>query len=85
LNDHDDTFIFHCIKQSLERVSIKNIQIQYDLGSFYSDGTPPDILQNLLVKFVRSNAPSLCWFRSDLTKENMNMLRLERPGIELLN
>jgi hypothetical protein len=40
--------------------------------------------QNALIKFVRNAPSSIRWFRSDLTLENMNMLRMERPGIELL-
>jgi hypothetical protein len=43
-----------------------------------------EVPQNAPIKFVRS-VPSLRWFRSDLTQENMSMLQLERPEIELLN
>jgi hypothetical protein len=39
---------------------------------------------NALIKFVR-NVPSLQWFRSDLTQENIDLLRLERPDIEFLD
>ena len=39
--------------------------------------------QNALIKFVRNAPPSLRWFRSYLTIEIMNMLRLERLEIEL--
>ena len=38
-----------------------------------------------LIKFVRNAPPTLRWFRSDLTSDNMEMLRMERPEIELLN
>jgi hypothetical protein len=38
-----------------------------------------------LIKFVPNAPMSLRWFRSDLTHANMNVLRLERPGIELFN
>ena len=31
------------------------------------------------------DALSLRWFRSDLTPENMDMLRLKRPDVEFLN
>jgi hypothetical protein len=41
--------------------------------------------QNALIKFVRNAPPSLRWFRSDLSLENMVMLRNVRPEIELLN
>jgi len=43
------------------------------------------IPQAALVKFVRTAPESLKWFRSDLSPENMEMLRAERPGIELSN
>ena len=47
---------------------------------------PPAIMpRNALIKFVRNAPPTLHWFRSDLTLDNMTMLRMERPGIELLN
>jgi hypothetical protein len=75
-------FIFHhsCCKILLERVSIRNAQwCNYRWGN-----KPSSIPQNALIKFVR-NVPSLRWFRSDLTQENRNMLRLERPDMELLN
>ena len=72
LETHRDTFIFHCSK-ALERVSIRNLI----WGSMYCR-------QKILIKFVR-NVPTLRWFRSNLTEENMNMLRLERPDIEFLN
>eukprot|EP00536_Pseudo-nitzschia_multiseries_P005765 jgi/Psemu1/13439/gm1.13439_g len=39
--------------------------------------------QAALIKFVRTAPQSLRWFRSDLSPENMDMLRSERPGIEL--
>jgi hypothetical protein len=71
-------FIFHYCCKKLGRVSIRNAK-WYIYGS-----EPTRIPQNALIKFVRS-VPSLRWFRSDLTRENMNMLQLERPEIELLN
>ena len=42
------------------------------------------IPQNALIKSVL-DAPPLRWFRSDLTQENMDMLRLKRPDVEVLN
>jgi hypothetical protein len=38
-----------------------------------------------LIKFVRNAPPTLRWFRSDFTPDNMKILRMERPEIELLN
>ncbi|OEU18131.1 hypothetical protein FRACYDRAFT_268865 [Fragilariopsis cylindrus CCMP1102] len=78
LENHRDTpnpnpFLFDCCSTALERVSIRNAKSS---GEVFP--------QNLLIKFVR-NVPTLRWFRSDLTEENMNMLRLERPDIEFLN
>ncbi|OEU14482.1 hypothetical protein FRACYDRAFT_241027 [Fragilariopsis cylindrus CCMP1102] len=77
LNDHPEIFIFHKCCKAIERVSIRNAR-----ENEYTDST---ISQNKLIKFVRNAPPTLRWFRSDLTLDNMTMLRLERPGIELLN
>ena len=49
--------------------------------SVYSQERIP---QDILIKFVR-NSPSLQWLRSNLTQENMTMLRTERPEIEFVN
>jgi hypothetical protein len=77
LNNHQETYIFHHCCKSLECVSIRNMRYHFDWRD--------DDKQNALIKFVR-NAPSILrWFRSDLTPNNMTMLRLERLGIELLN
>ena len=43
------------------------------------------IAQNVLINFVRNVPSTLVWFRSDLSTENIRMLQLERPGIELVN
>jgi hypothetical protein len=72
-NNH---FIFHRCCKALERVSIRNARCYRNVLIC--------IPQNALIKFVR-NVPSLRWFRSDLTQENIDMLQLERPDIELLN
>ena len=66
--------------QVVERISIRN-------ASWVDDecyGSPPRtcIPQNALIKFIRNAPPSLRWFRSDLTPENIDMLRLERPLID---
>ena len=73
-----DQFIFHACCQNLERLSIRNAR-NYKWGSHTLSSVP----QQELIKFVR-NAPSLKWFRSDLTLDNIAMLQKERPGIELL-
>jgi hypothetical protein len=72
------SFIF-CSK-ALERVSIRNAK-RLVYQSSIIDKTP----QDALTKFVRNAPITLRWFRSDLTQENMNMLRLERPEIALLS
>jgi hypothetical protein len=68
-----DRFLFYCCSNALERVSISNAR-------WLNNPLP----QSVLINFVR-NVPTLRWFRSDLTEENKNMLRLERPDIEFLN
>jgi hypothetical protein len=79
LENQRDTFIFHYCCKVLERVSIRN-------AKWHPDGANVNVVpQNALIKFVRKAPTSLRWFRSDLTVENMNMLRLERPELELLN
>merc|ERR1711907_681853 len=73
LADHNDTFLLcHC--KSLERVSIRNAKISMRNASRVA------IPQNILIKFVQNAPPSLRWFRSDLTQENINLLRKEHPG-----
>ena len=84
LGNHRDTFIFNCCSTALERVSIRNAK-WITKNHYHRRNDPIVVPQNALIKFVRNAPASLRWFRSDLTIENMNMLRLERPTIELLN
>ncbi|OEU07394.1 hypothetical protein FRACYDRAFT_251199 [Fragilariopsis cylindrus CCMP1102] len=77
LNDQPEVYMFHHCCKALERVSIRNPKLCYQDDKIIS--------QNTLIKFVRNAPLTLRWFRSDLTLNNMKMLRLERPGIELLN
>ena len=91
LNNHHEIFMFHRCCKALERVSIRNMKFE-DRFSYNNDDDDDgdevedeDLTQNLLIKFVRNAPPTLQWFRSDLTPDNMTMLRMERPGIELLN
>ena len=72
-NIRHSRFLFCYCSKALERVSIRNMKWDSEVVS-----------QDALIKFVR-NVPTLRWFRSDLTIENMNMLNLERPEIVLLN
>ena len=76
-----DQFIFQECSNDLERVSIRNARY-YFYGHFNLQTIP--VPQKELIKFVR-NAPSLKWFRSDLTLDNIRMLQNECPGIELLS
>ena len=80
-------FSYSIYAASLSNVyHIKNAKYVTDPNAPPPPPPPPAIMpRNALIKFVRNAPPSLCWFRSDLTPENMNMLRLERPDIELLN
>jgi hypothetical protein len=74
-------FIFYRCCRTLERVSILNSKLLT-----YRNGIPFEFIipQNALIKFVR-NVASLRWFRSDLTQENIDMLKKERPDIQFLN
>jgi hypothetical protein len=68
----------HC-NANLVRVSLKNAKCREPGTSFSSAPTEP-FPQIGLVKFVRST-PFLRWFRSDLSPENVAILRAERPEI----
>jgi hypothetical protein len=86
LSNHQDVYIFHKCCQAIERVSIRNMDYYSHWEYPGDDDEQKEILiQNALIKFVRNAPSTLRWFRSDLTSDNTTMLRLERPGIELLN
>jgi len=77
----NDIFMFHKCK-SLECLSIRNARYTTnDIDDIFTKA----VSQQMLIKFVRKAPSSMRWFRSDLTEDNMEMLRLERPNIELLN
>ena len=80
LDNHPNIHLFHKCSKSLERVSIRNLR----LWNYEFEGSRK-ISQDALIKFFRNAPPSLKWFRSDLSQQNMDMLRSERPEIELLN
>lgn len=65
------------VQRTVERLSLKDVK-----GWFW--GQPHTVTalipQQTLIKFVRG-APRLCWFRSDLTPDNVTMLQAERPNI----
>lgn len=83
------SFLFRRCYEKLERVSIRNFQAathndeHEDEESNYPEARSP-LPQHILVKFVRT-APLLRWFRSDLSKSNIDMLQKEFPEIEFLN
>ena len=78
-DEYSHFFLFHhCSSSVLERVSIKN-------AKYEGNNTTKILPQNTLIKFVRKSPPSLRWFRSDSSSENMTKLRSERPEIELVN
>jgi hypothetical protein len=68
-----DSHIFSWCNTFLERVSLKNAKFDHmePTQSFPQFG---------LLKFVR-RTPSLRWFRSDLTPENVAILQAERPEV----
>ena len=63
----------------LERLSLRNVKY------VSSNGTAKCIDQAALLKFVRCAPKTLRYFCSDLSTENMVVLRKERPGITLVN
>ena len=78
----------------LERLSIRNAHYYVDDTPLAQAGIHPyprkksigeKIPQDDLVKFVRNAPPALKWFRSDLSQENIRMLKIEKPNIEFVN
>jgi hypothetical protein len=80
LQNDRDAFIFHYCSKTLERVSIRNAKY-----STFNHNYGVCVPQSALVKFIRNGPPTLRWFRSDLSKENITMLQNERPEIKFLN
>ena len=67
-------FFFFACNTNLERVSLKG-------GRYIGmDGKENDFPQFALIRFVR-RTPTLKWFRSDLTEQNIISLSKERPEI----
>ena len=83
-------YLFHrCLRnnQVLVRVSIRNAKIAkvpqhalYGKKKVVWEGKK--VSQNMLIKLVRNTPSTLHYFRSDLTPENREMLKLERPDID---
>ena len=75
-------FLFYECSSKLERISIRNAAWS---NAFNPCDKTVVVPQNALMKFIRNAPSSLKWFQSNLSHENMDMLRSERPGIEFLN
>ena len=80
------TFIFHHYSsQVLERISLHNTQLRVvgrtgtNRKSIYTA-----IPQQVLLKFIRNAPPTLRWFRSNLTKANIDIVQHEHPNIEFV-
>ena len=69
-----------CLCSCLERLSIKNVT-WFDEHNRAEEGP---ISQEMLIKMVRHH-PTLRWLRSDLTEENIAMLKQERPEITFVS
>ena len=66
----------------LERVSMRNAR----RSKFNNPQQTQTVLpQDALIKFVRNAPSTLNWFRSDLSAANIQVLQLEKPGIQFLN
>jgi hypothetical protein len=79
LAEWPDYCIFRHCNAKLERVSLKNAKCREP--RFFSSPGPAQIFPQIsLVKFVR-NTPSLRWFGSDLSPENVAILQAERPEV----
>ena len=74
----NDSCIFSRCNTVLERVSLTNAGVRFTFKPYRF----PTLLmfQHSLIKFVR-NSPNLRWFRSNLSPENVAMLRAERPEV----
>ena len=82
---YSNKFLFwQCRSKVLRDVSIKNATYNTNeslTGQPLGNRVLIPLPQKALIKFVRNGPPSLRYFRSDLTPDNREMLRLERPDI----
>ena len=87
MESYPNEFIFHelCKNNPLERVSNRHARSRSFRHDRYNAAEFDPITQNVLINFVRNVPSTLVLFRSDLSTENIRMLQLERPGIELVN
>jgi hypothetical protein len=87
--NHGVHVIFYHVRDILERVSIRNakycVSSKFPLLMRMRDlSEPKAVPQEGLMKFVR-HASNLRWFRSDLTPENVAILKAERPEITFVS
>jgi hypothetical protein len=78
-----DARIFHRCRLPLERVSARSLRYRRDVTRCQRSKSKA-VTQRDLIEFVRST-PSLRWFRSDLTPENVAALRRERPEVTFVS
>jgi hypothetical protein len=74
--NHNLYSLFTNVPPSLERDSIRGLKYEPNFSSMPIP-SDPRFVQRVLIKLVRTT-PSLRWFRSDLTPENVAMLQEER-------
>lgn len=78
--NHPSSFMFMKCSR-LERVSLKGATMKH---SGKEEDEPIPLFQELLINMVRRH-PSFSWLRSDLTAENIAMLKQERPEIAFVS
>ena len=76
-NNVDTNYRIWMYCRSLERISMKNVS--WSISCFRWEERLP-VTQEMIIKFVR-HTPTLRWLRSDLTMENVAMLKQERPEV----
>jgi hypothetical protein len=78
-DDHDESTYLLRYCPELRRLDIKN-------ASWRCNGMNgrEDLPQDIIIKMVRHH-PNLVWLRSDLTSENVAMLKRERPEITFVS
>ena len=82
----DDVWILFACSSNLERVSLRKTKwfhFWLDCGRLGPQPAYP-LQQEGLMKFVR-RTPTLKWFRSDLSSENIAILQKERPRVTFCN
>jgi len=76
---------FHNMYNYTKNNEIHNKQHYHHYVGHEDNTTKKCITQQALIKFVKNTARTLQWFRSDLSPENMRILRTEFENITFLN